>query len=307
MWKRRFALAALLGILFAGLLIGWYFYSNSLSDRELQDAIAEADRLDPGWRLEELEAKRAVIPAAENSAEQILAIKNMLPTPWPSRAFSDLPKSMEAVRRPDENPPESMEVAVIELPAEVQLSPDQIRQLRLEMENVKEPLGKARALLNFRNGRFTINWLLDYTSTLLPCQDCRIVMNFLSLDARLRAQDDDIDGALISVLCILSTGRSIGDEPTLISQFVRMGGEWSYVNALERILAQGQASAISLAKVQREFEDEASQPLFLFGIRGERAGHHRMISAIETGDLKVSSYLVTAGLGPKGKLESWWE
>ena len=29
--------------LFAGLLIGWYYYTNSLSDRELQDAIAEAD------------------------------------------------------------------------------------------------------------------------------------------------------------------------------------------------------------------------------------------------------------------------
>src|SRR5216683_6996387 len=138
-WKRPVLLGGLGVVLIGGLLLGWFFYAKRASDKELQDAIAEADRLDPGWRLEELEAKRAVIPAAENSAEQILAIKNMLPTPWPSRAFSDLPKSMEAVRRPDENPPESMEVAVIELPAEVQLSPDQIRQLRLEMENVKEP------------------------------------------------------------------------------------------------------------------------------------------------------------------------
>jgi hypothetical protein len=305
MRNRRYVLAGTLGVVIVGCLVGWCVYLKYASDKELQDAIAEADRLDPGWRLEELEAKRAVIPADENSAVQIVAIKGLLPKPWPSLAFSDLPKSMEAVRRPHEDPPESMEVAVIELPPEVQLSPDQIRQLRLEMESVKEPLAKARALVNYRSGRFTIKWPLDYTSTILSCQDCRNVMNLLSHDAQLRAQDGDIDGALISVLCILSTGRSIGDEPTLISQLVRMGSEWSYVNALERILAQGQASAISLAKVHREFEDEASQPLFLFGVRGERAGHHRMISAIETGDLKVSSLI--AVMGPKGTLESWWE
>jgi hypothetical protein len=131
------------------------------------------------------------------------------------------------------------------------------------------------------------------------------MMNLLSLDARLRAQDGDIDGALTSGLCILSAGRSIGDEPTLLSQLVRMAGEGSAVDTLERILAQGQGSASSLANVQREFEDEVSQPLFLFGLRGERAGHHRMISAIESGELRVSS--MTAILGPKGKLESWWE
>src|SRR6266571_8642808 len=102
-WKRPVFVGGLVIVLIGGLLLGWFFYAKWASDKELRDAIAEADRLDPGWRLEELEAKRAVIPADENSAEQILAIKGLLPKPWPSRAFSDLPKSMEAVRRPDED------------------------------------------------------------------------------------------------------------------------------------------------------------------------------------------------------------
>jgi hypothetical protein len=305
-WKRPVYIAGLLLVLIAGLLVGWLFYTKSALDKELQNAIAEADRLDPGWRLEELEAKRAVIPVGDNSAEEIVAIKGLLPTPWPSPSFTKPPKSEEAAWGPDD-PPDAMEVALMELPPEVQLSPDQTRQLRLEMESVKEPLAKARALVNFRRGRFTVNWSVDYISTVVPCQYCRTVMDLLSLDARLRAQDGDIEGALTSVLCIVSTGGSIGDEPTLLSQLVRMGGEGLATNTLERVLAQGHGSSNSLANVQHVFEDEASQPLFLFGVRGERAGHHQMISAIESGELKVSSVTASLLRTSKGKLEGWWE
>src|SRR5262245_16107831 len=38
------------------------------SRHELAEALAEADRLDPGWRYEELEARREPVPDAENSA-----------------------------------------------------------------------------------------------------------------------------------------------------------------------------------------------------------------------------------------------
>src|SRR5438093_10549944 len=109
MWKRRFALAGLVGILFAGLLVGWHFYSNSLADRELQEAIALAERLDPGWRLEELEAKRAVIPHAENSAEQVLAIKSLMPESWPPESMTKPPEPKPV--KADEEPAVSLEEA----------------------------------------------------------------------------------------------------------------------------------------------------------------------------------------------------
>jgi hypothetical protein len=306
MWKRRLIYAGLLIVLIVGLFLGWQFYTNLLSDKDLRDAIAEADRLDPGWRLEELEANREVIPAAENSAEQVLVIKALMPTRWPSPAMSEPPKPVEAAP-PDEDPPLSMEVAVLELSSELQLNPDQTRVLRAEMDSVKEPLAKARALVNLRAGRYPVKWSLDYVSTLQPCQDSRTVMTLLLFDARLRAQDGDIEGALTSVLAILGAARSIGDEPYTISQLVRMAGSGVATNTLERILAQGQASPNSLANLQGAFEEEASQPLFLFGVRGERAGHHQMMEAIESGKLKVSSLtgIVTGSL--KGKLETWWE
>src|SRR5262249_22208682 len=164
------------------------------------------------------------------------------------------------------------------------LNTEQTRQLREDMEKVKEPLAKARALLNYRNGRYRVNWALDYdNSTLLPCHDSRTSFNLLWHDALLRTQDGDFDGALTSVLSILAAARSIGNEPCMISQLVRIAGERSATDTLERILAQGEASPNSLANVQRAFENEASQPLFLFGVRGERAGHHQMMAAIESG------------------------
>ena len=45
-------------------------------------ALAETDRLDPGWRLEELEARRVKIPDKENSALHILAVKKLMPGNW---------------------------------------------------------------------------------------------------------------------------------------------------------------------------------------------------------------------------------
>lgn len=176
MSKRRLILALILVALVAAGLIGWRTYSRLLSNKELQDAIAEADRLDPGWRLEELEAKRAVIPPPEDSAEQILAIKilTLMSKPWP-------PDSMTKLRSkgPLEDPV-SVEEEIFELPPNLQMNADQTSELRAAVEMVKEPLAKARSLANYRAGRFRVNWSLDYFSTTIPWGDeCRAVTNLL--------------------------------------------------------------------------------------------------------------------------------
>src|SRR5438105_3622213 len=73
-WRRRIFVAALcLTFLVGGgiVLLVW------LSSSALHELMAEMDRDDPGWRLEELEAKRAVLPDERNSALQILAVKRL--------------------------------------------------------------------------------------------------------------------------------------------------------------------------------------------------------------------------------------
>ena len=92
-----------------------------------------------------MEAKRAIIPDAENSAEQIVAIQSLVSHSWPA-SLEQMPKPAEQAGH-DEDPLQSVEEALLELPPELQLNSEQTRLLRAEMEIVKEPLAKARELL----------------------------------------------------------------------------------------------------------------------------------------------------------------
>jgi hypothetical protein len=295
-------------LLLACAAVGFYFYTIWAADKELQEAIAEADRLDAGWRLEELEAKREVIPDAENSALKVLAIKKLIPTSWPSPS-----RSAKNTEPPNGVPISNQEFAptveqkLSDISPEILLNGEIHQELKSELQKVPAALAEARSLANFPTGRYQVNWRLDYLFTQLPCQDARPVVNLVWLDATLRAQEGDLDGAIASDLAILNAGRSMGDEPCLISQLVRLAGANVAITTLERILAQGQASEHALRNLQTNFEDEMSKPLFLYGVRGERAGHHRMIEAIEAGKIKVSNMTSVMSSAPPTGLEAWWE
>src|SRR4051812_41698586 len=75
---RRLRWAAVLGLLaatgFAG-LIGFVYYR---AGGVMQSAVAETDALDPGWRLEDVEASRAAVPDAENAALRVAALKRLM-------------------------------------------------------------------------------------------------------------------------------------------------------------------------------------------------------------------------------------
>src|SRR6267154_1207344 len=66
--RRRwvFALACLLG--FAAIPVLGYFYVSWATDRDIDAAIAEVERVDPRWRFDDLLADRKPIADAENPA-----------------------------------------------------------------------------------------------------------------------------------------------------------------------------------------------------------------------------------------------
>jgi hypothetical protein len=59
----------------------------SWGDRELAEAIAEADRTDSGWRLEELQSRRGTVPDSVNAARVVEKVVSLLPPGWPSAAL----------------------------------------------------------------------------------------------------------------------------------------------------------------------------------------------------------------------------
>src|SRR5438105_667895 len=66
------------------LLIAVAFYLDRQNERELREAEAEADRLDPGWRFQDLLHKCAPVADAENSAPRLLAAAAPIPAGWPN-------------------------------------------------------------------------------------------------------------------------------------------------------------------------------------------------------------------------------
>jgi hypothetical protein len=279
--------------------LGFYVYLNAAGERDLRAALAETERLDPHWRLEDVEADRAVIPEAENSGGPAVAAKQLLPANWPSWDYPPAaqdPPDAEQKRR-------DLEEGFHDLEPQRQLNEEQATALRDEVRRAAAALAEASKLVGRTEGRYPITYSPDFISTLIPhTQDARLIADLLGYDTVLRAQDKDPDGALASCRGALNAGRSIGDEPLLISQLVRIACRAMATRQAERVLAQGEPSEGALRQFQELLEKEESEPLLLIVARGERAGTDRLMETIQSGKTKLSarSLTVLAGVGEKG-------
>jgi hypothetical protein len=66
--RRRLLIIVLSAAVLALAIGGWAAYDLISTDRDLAEAMTEADQLDPGCRLEELETRREEVPREHNSA-----------------------------------------------------------------------------------------------------------------------------------------------------------------------------------------------------------------------------------------------
>jgi hypothetical protein len=291
-WVRRGLFLLLVLLVLAGLLGYGYFSAH----RHLQEALDRADRLDPGWRLFELDARRADVPDEENSAHLIMASQRALPRGWPSwesgigaaGAGEGEDRHLQALAR-----------GFAELSPPAALSAAQVAALRQELARAAKALAEAHKLAGTPRGRHPVAYRPDWVSTLYPTvQETRDVSRLLAYEALLRAQDGDLPGALNNCRAILNAGRSLGDEPGFIGQLVRIYSSGVAVQALERVLAQGQAAEADLASLQQLLEDEMAQPLFLIAARGERAGFDLLLASLENGSLPLSFVNTLRGGAP---------
>jgi hypothetical protein len=260
-WRRRLLWLLLLPALAAAGLwayVAWQFHRSAVS---LADAVAEADRLDPHWRVEDLQAGRAELPDDRNAALRILALKPKLPANYPDndtdQAFKDLapPARLTAPQR----------VALAKL-----LAP------------VAGLLPEARGLADLPAGRFPLSLTPSFIGAKIYSQEARPVLHPLHYDLLDRLEAGDAAGALTAWRAAFSTGRAIGDEPLILSQLIRIACRTAAVTDLERLLAQTDLGDADLARMQRELEADEPAPLFLYAVRGERAGGFQTIE-----DLKV--------------------
>src|SRR5262249_22108480 len=137
----RVVVAALLVVLLAGLYILVLLH---ISDKDWRDAVAEADRLDPGWRFEELEAKRAILSDEHNGALRGLAAHDLLPNPWPPRHAGPTESDL------------AIEASLRTLAPTDSLGPETTKALTAVLEAAKAALVEARKLKDLPNGRYPV-------------------------------------------------------------------------------------------------------------------------------------------------------
>jgi hypothetical protein len=266
-WRRRLRWAGALFLLaaagFAGLVGFVYFRAGGA----MQSAFDETDALDPGWRLEDIEASRAAIPDAENAALKVAALKRLM------------------AGRPIDY---SADSALTDLPPEAQLNERQLDALDVLLQaHGPAAVAEARSLIDFPRGRSAIAYSADFISTMLPhLQDHRQAAGLMRYDALARAQAGDADGAVRSAQAAVNAGVALGDEPVLITQLVRVACQTVGILAAERALAQGEPSEGVLAAFQRRLEEIEPEPLILYGLRGDRAGSDRFYQNLINGRIK---------------------
>jgi hypothetical protein len=255
------------------LVIGWGVYSAVSADRHLKRALEEVSRADPGWQLADIEAARPVLPDAQNSAPLVLAVRGRVPrwNVWPT---TDLANRLN------------------ELPPRVRLSADEHRGITDDLEDVEEALRLVGPLADMPQGRYKVNWSRDYIGTLMPHLDAQhVVRQLLWYDLMLRAEEGDPDGALADCRRLLNLGRSLGDEPMLISQRVRTDAARAAVRGAQRVLAQGEPGDAALAELQRRLAEEETHPGFLIGLRGGRAGIDGLMALIQADEFAWQTLL----------------
>jgi hypothetical protein len=285
-WKRWVVVFGLLSLVGATVLLwGWVQWSAA---RKLEREVALADRLDPGWRLADLMAARRPVPAATNSASQVLHAEKALPDGWPD---AKEPPFEPPAPKPGENrdlagePPADpadpaeplltgtdLEDALRKTPPNVALSPDVKRAVDRTLKPVEKALPAARSLAGAGEGRYDFSLGEVAIAQLVPhIERARRVSRLLYLDAVRLAEEGKIDEALSSARALMGVARSVGDEPVDLSQIFRLHRRQSALSAIFRSLGQGDASDAVLAAVQDDLAREAEHDSLLCAMRAQRA------------------------------------
>ena len=269
------------------------------AQERLEAAAARADRLDPGWRLEQIleEHGHEQLPDESNSAVQLERVLALLPRDW------ERPESSSELgpAQPDEIPRGERLFRLIEAHDSASRLPDNlIAGLRAELDLVSEAVRAARRLKHYPDGHTRVRYQRNPLKTLLPrVEQSRKVARLLIRDTHRRAAEGEPDGAVESLHALINTGRSIGKEPFLVSQLARgarIGDE--AVRAVERVLGHGEPSLESLAALQAVLLREAKFPHQLIALRGERALMVDTCAKLDCGELRLAD--IAIGLNGTG-------
>jgi hypothetical protein len=223
-----------------------------VAGRDLADALAEADRTDPDWKWDDLAAKRPRPPHGKNAADLVARFDAAVPSNWGV-----------GLSGPEWEPAP---------PPNTRHRDELVFEARAQLAAIGPAVELARSLKDYPEGFRDIELADNPIGTLLNhTQATRMVAYILKWDTIVAVEVGDRGRAVDNLVAMLNASRSIGDEPTLISQLVRIACRSVAAGALQRVLAHLPLTDPELARLQAAWAADADEPLLLYALRGERA------------------------------------
>ncbi|MFO0810896.1 MAG: hypothetical protein U0746_19885 [Gemmataceae bacterium] len=270
--RRRRTLLVLLGLLVAvpAAFVGTAVVRHHLAARRLAAVVAELDRTDPNWRLDDLERARAAVPDGENFALALDAAFVKLARPG---------QPMQSFSADDMHPTPN-----------VRLTPEHETAARARLATYSDGLPAVLALADYPRGRHAVAYTADVVSTPLSHIGTMAHVNARSLDpaALLAVHDGDVPRALRLFRVRLNFARSLRDEPIFVTQGFRANYQVRAIRGLMALLGHATPTADQLAEARRELEIEAADDPWPAAARGVRAMDDRVMDAVRTGAVKPS-------------------
>ena len=267
-----------LGGVGAGALIAaWAVYLSMSGERRLRAAVAEADRLDPGWRFAELEAARAKVPDDRNGALVVTAAAKACAPP--ATFFNAGLAGLVSVA-PNER-----------------IGAAGLAGWKGFVASNAAGLAAARPLLDRPAGRFDYPLAKDVISTYPDyLEQVRLMARLASFDGAVRADAGDFDGSADAAIILLHAAGAIGDDPFEFVQLNKMTLRGAARLSVQRLMAQGEVPADVLERLQARFEATRDEPsLLLACVRGERAAQNEFFEAMRRGDADPAEFLAPGG------------
>jgi len=246
----------------------------------LDRAIAEADRLDPGWKLKDIEATRVRPAGGKDSAQVLGSAEGQLSSATITEIeVLNTASGADSGRR---------------------LDPAAKKELAAFVGRNHAVLTALRGLDGRPSGRFGYQARKNYLDIPLPhLRTLRDQVRLLLADALLSLDGGDADAALGRCRAAVCAARSLLDEPFAISQLVRVACDANTQQVVLLALARGRPSAAALTMTQHLLADEVDQPMALIALRGERAIMFETLGHLADGSLRLDEMTATANLSKR--------
>jgi hypothetical protein len=282
------AMVCLVGV--AGLFLAWRGHVAEAQEM-LEQALAETEQADPGWRLNPVDAPSdgTAVSSRPTDLDCLCSAAAAMPKqPWPFWSFPQFAGDLaiaQAARR-------AMNDSLGGSGWRNLLNPEQARVIRAELDRAHASLEFLHKLPLVPKEKLTpesVAWKVLRS-------EAHLLISMLEYEARWLAHEGKMHEAMIDIQIAWAMGQMTREAPNLFMQ-IRWRGVFSHrvVGMVRQVLALGEASEADLAILQQELSEEATHHRLLTGLRGERARIDSLLERLQSGDLSVGA--VCAELG----------